>query len=214
MMGGDDMLKALKSYWAFTNGIYKLVMWVIVPLALVAGYMFTGEENAGNSILFLFALYGVDVASDFFFMNGAYYKEREFSRFLLSSPRYLQFLNGVTVVDIVRRVLVFQIPFVMECIYAIGDEGRTQWCKLHSFLPLLAILVAQCTVLVSRLYIEWVKVHLCITVGVAVMASFFWFLSMFEEHVIDNIFLIIAIFMVSVFTIWYTQKSGKERYYD
>ena len=148
-------------------------------------------------------------------MNGTYCKEYEFSRIMLSSPRYLQFLHEVTVIDIVRRVLVFQIPFLMELILAAGDEGRIQWCRLNSFLPWLAILAAQSAVLISRHFVEWLKMHLCIVmVVVAMMFLFVIWGEIFKGNVIGNGILMIAVLAASTVTIWYTRKKGKEKYYD
>ena len=56
MIGGDTMLRALKSYWAFTNGIYKLVMLGLVPLVLIVGQIMINKDDIGGSLFFLFAL--------------------------------------------------------------------------------------------------------------------------------------------------------------
>ena len=215
MMGGDTMLRALKSYWAFTNGIYKLVMLGIVPLALIVGFVLSASEGAGNSLFFMFALFVVDIGSDFFFMNGAYCKEQEFSNYIQSSSKYIALIKEVAGVDILRRVLMYQIPFVMELIFAVGDAGRMQWCKLNSFWPWLEILVAQCIVLATRHFIVWHKVYGAMVIGwIVMMILFVFFATVLEGSAVVNSVLIALIFVVSVVTIWYTEKKGKERYYD
>lgn len=215
MMGGDSMLKALKSYWAFTNSIYKIVMLGLVPLALIVGCMLLTKDGAGDSLLFLFALFVVDTESDFFFMNGTYYRGQEFSNFMQSSSKCICIIKEATVVDIVRRVVIFQIPFWVEVVFAVGDEGRMQWCRLNAFWPWLAIFVAQSVVFVMRHFIEWVKVHFCMTMGfISMMILFVIMAELFAGNLIVNGVLIIAVFVVSVGTVWYTEKKGKERYYD
>lgn len=215
MIGGDTMLRALKSYWAFTNGIYKQVMLGLVPLVLIVGHIMINKDDIGGSLFFLFALFVIDTESDFFFMNGVYHKELGFPNFVQTSSKYMRFIRAVTVVDIVRRLLVYQIPFVMEFIYAIGDEERMQWCHLNAFWPWLAAFVAQCVVFVARHLLEWIKVHLAMTIGFVVMMILFVVVrELFAGNVMLNGFFLIVFLMISMVTVWYTEKKGKERYYD
>ena len=162
------MLKALKSYWAFTNGIYKLVMLGVVPLVMIVGPILLNRDSVGGSLFFLSILFVVDTESDFFFMNGAYCKEQEFSNYIQSSSKYIQFIKEVAGMDILRRVLMYQMPFIMELIFSLGDEGRMQWCKLNSFWPWLEIFMAQCIVFVTRHFIVWYRVYRAMVIGWAV----------------------------------------------
>lgn len=209
------MLSALKSYWAYNNGIYKLIMLGIIPLVLVVGYVLTTGENAGSGLFFSFVLFVVDVESDYFFMNGAYCKDQDFSGMMQSSSKYTRIIKEVAAIDIVRRVLIYQIPFVMEFIFAVGNEERMQWCSLNSFWPWLEILVAQCVIFVTRHFVVWHRLHLGMTLGWCVMMLFFvFFATVLEGKPIVNGVLMVAIFVVGIVTVWYTEKKGKERYYD
>lgn len=209
------MLRALKSYWAFTNGIYKCVMLGIVPFLLVAGYVILREEQAGISLFLLWFLFVVDTESDYFFMNGVYYKGLGFPESMRCSSKYIGFIREITIVDMVRRILVYQIPFVMEYIFAIGNEERMQWCRINSFWPWLEILVAQCVVFAARHYIEWAKIHFCMVIGYCIMMVLFVFFAMvLQGSVFVNGVLVAVILAVNVGIVWYTQKKGKEGFYD
>ena len=107
------------------------------------------------------------------------------------------------------------ILFIMELIFSLGDEGRMQWCKLNSFWPWLEIFMAQCIVFVTRHFIVWYRVYRAMVIGWIVMMSLFVFFTVvLEGSAVLNGVLIVAIFVVSKVTIWYTEKKGKERYYD
>lgn len=210
------MLKALKSYWAFTNGAYKLMMLVVVPVILVAGYMLSIDEYAGNSLVLLIVLFFVDTASDFFFMNGFYRKGNNSLEFLQSSSRFPKLMKEVSGVDIVRRVLVYQIPFVLELIYASGSDERLQWCRFNAFWPWLAILMAQLVVFVARHFLVWHQVYLCTVIGYVVFMIGFLMISILGDGtpVITNAFLMTIIIILGGITIGYTEKKAKESYYD
>lgn len=204
-----------KSYWAFTNIIYKAIMLILIPIVLILGCILSVNEMAGNSLYFIFALFVLDTESDFFFMNGAYQKGYGFSELMMSSSKYIRCLKQVTAVDIVRRLFVFQIPFVIEFLFAIGDEGRMIWCRQNAFWPWLAALMAQSVVLIARHFFEWIKIHFCMTMGAIFMMLLFVIVNELSlESVALNGVLMVAFGVISLVTIWYTQKRGKEMYYD
>ncbi|MBQ8518950.1 MAG: hypothetical protein IJ455_05015 [Agathobacter sp.] len=210
------MLKAWRSYWAFTNDLYKLMMLVVVPVALIATNIYLVARGHGDGLLTLFALYFIDTVSDLFFMNGFYRKSNSSLEFLQSSPKFARFVKEITIIDIVRRVLVYQIPFVVELIGAADSAEKLQWCKGNAFWPWLAILIAQLVVFVARHFVVWSQMYACIVAGYMVLMFCFLLIIIVGSGspVITNLVLIVLILVMSMVTVWYTNKKVRESYYD
>lgn len=210
------MLKAMKSYWAFTNGVYKLVMLVLVPILLVLVSLCLLEKDAGSGLERFFVLYAVDTISDFFFMGGFYKKSNSSLEFLQSSSKYPRVIKEVTMIDIVRRILVYQIPYVVTLLWSIGNPEAMEWCRTLAGLPWLEILIAQLVVLVARHYVMWNQVYLCTAVGFTILCVILLFTLLFDviQPVITNVILIVFIIAVAIGMVWYTNKKVRESYYD
>lgn len=210
------MLKAMKSYWAFTSDIYKLVMFVVVPILLIPVNLYLLEKDIGNGFEFFFVLYAVDTLSDFFFMGGFYKKSNSSLEFLQSSSRFVQMSREITIVDIVRRILFFQIPYVVILLWSIGNPEAMEWCRGCAFLPWLEILIAQWAVLVTRRYVEFNQATLCVSSGyfILVVCCIMGFIFCEIQPVITVIVLIVLILITSIINVWYTGKKVRESYYD
>lgn len=210
------MIRALKSYWAYASTWYKLVMLVGVPIVWVVGYVLTIDEYGGDGLTLLYVLMVVEATSDFFFMNGAYSKGGALSNFMQSSSKFPNLMKEVSAVDIVRRVLVLQIPLLMEVIYAMGNEDDMQWCKVMAFWTWMVIPTAQIAVFVARHFIEFAKTYFCVTMGFIILLILSVVIGLvFEEREIVVIpFFMVAFLIMSIVTVWYTGKKAKECYYD
>ena len=218
------MLRALKSYWAYASGWYKLVMLVVMPIALVVGYVFIIKENQGARFAILNGLAIIEAGADICFMNGAYCKGFSGSNFMLCSSKFPRVMREVAGVDCIRRMLVFQIPVLMEVMYATGSEEALLWGKSMLVNTWGVMLIAQICVFVARHFVEWQKAYVCVMIGFMVLMNPLMILSMFgiifEVWDVDVLSFVIApIFMVaflimSIVTVWYTGKKAKECYYD
>lgn len=215
------MLRAIKSYWAFTSKLYKCVMLVVVPILLIVSnsvlFNVWVEGEYGDFLLVsLFVLYAVDAMSDIFFMGGFYRKNNGALEFLQSTPRFEEFMNEVVLVDIVRRVLIYQVPFVTGLICAKGNEYRLEWCSRHSFLPLVETLVAMLVVLAARHFVASNQAYVCVAIGYMIILFSLLFLIMAcaKMPYIVNGILLVCILLASIGTIWYTSKKVRDGYYD
>lgn len=215
------MLKVIKSYWAFTNNLYKWVMLVVVPVLLVAlnsvlFNVWVAGESGDFLLVSLFVLFFIDAVSDVFFMGGFYRKNNGALEFLQSAPRFEGFMRDVVMVDMVRRILTYQLPFVTSLICALENEGRLEWCSRHSFLPLLETFIAMLVVLVARHFAIINQVYICAMIGYTVILFSLLFLIMAcaEAPFVVNGILVMCILLAGVGTVWYTCKKVRESYYD
>lgn len=212
------MIKALKSYWAFTNDWYKLVMLVIVPILLIVlNCLFFHIWDAGDFLLVsLFVLYFIDAILDSFFMGGFYRKNNGALEFLQTSPRFAAFMKEIVLVDIVRRVLLYQIPFVTTLVCAMGDEYRLEWCSRHSFLPLFETLIAMLAIFVSRHFLTLSQAYATVMIGYMIILFCLLFLIMacaVNPWLVNGI-LVVCILLAGIATVWYTDKKVRASYYD
>lgn len=210
------MLKAVKSYWAFTNDLYKLVMLLVLPIVLIVVNMYLVRKGHGDGLMTLYVLFFVDTMSDFFFMNGFYRKNNSALEFLQSSTKFSRVVKEITIVDIIRRLLIYQIPIVIELIAAVGSQEKLEWCKNNAFWPWLASLIAQLVLLVTRHFVMWNHIYACTSIGYAVLLLSFLFISIVCSAwpVVTNVVLIVLILITSIATIRYTDKKVRESYYD
>lgn len=210
------MLRALRSYWAFTNGVYKFVMLILIPILLVLVNLWLLERDAGNGMEIFFVLYAVDTMSDFFFMGGFYRKSNSFLEFLQSSSRFPEVIRKITMIDIVRRILVYQIPYVVILFWSIGNLEAMEWCRTLACLPWVETLVAQLAVLAARHFMVWNYAYLCTAVGFVIITVLLLFILILGavQPVISNIIWMIIVIAAAIGTVWYTDKKVRESYYD
>lgn len=214
------MLKALKSYWAFTHDLYKLVMLVLTPILLVIINIYLYANDVGSGLECFLILYGVDTISDLFFMNGLYKKSNDSLEFLQSSSKFQEMMREIVIVDIVRRVLIYHIPYFVILGCSIGNPEAMEWCRIMAVLPWLEVLTAQVVILVARHYVAWNQVYACVAIGYIIMLVLMIFIMLVNgikgaiSEVGMNAVLMVLVLIASIGTVWYTDKKVRESYYD
>jgi hypothetical protein len=215
MIGGEAMLRAIKSYLAFANSWYKLVMLVLVPILLVVVNVFVFPNKTEISITSIFYLYIFDVIFEEFFLRGFYRKHNPILFFMQASPRFCDVINEIVIIDFARRVVVYQMPVFVVLWRSIGDEAAMEWCRTVSFMSWIGVLLAQAFVFLMR-HSE---------LGGGIFASLFWGSISFTviRYVIEEndgvamgaiYILVMLVLMIGIGTVWYTDKKMKENYYD
>lgn len=219
MIGGDTMLKALKSYWAFTNHKYKIVMLVLVPILLVVINVNVYRYEIGIGFAGFIILYWIDMISDDHFMGGFYKKGNKNLGFMQSAPGFRKMIRKVATVDAIRRVLLYQIPYITLLWCSMGNAEAMEFCRLISFTPLLEALIAQMTVLIKREYTTAEEGNLSVSGGyicfLVIVFLIEWIGDMAGGNFIPvNVVLIVLILVAIIGTGWYTDKKMGESYYD
>ena len=211
------MLKALRSYWAFANNVYKLVMLGLIPILLVGINIYVYQNDIGSGLECFIALYAVDTFSDIFFMGGFYNKHNGAMEFLQSSPRFRRTIREVTIVDALRRVVLYQIPYVTLGVCSRGDAEAMEWLLVMYALPWLEVFAAQLTVLAARHFLVWNHAYACTVTGYLLMMFLILpavgLAAEGMEVEVSVVFVVLALVAI-IGTIWYTDKKMKESYYD
>ncbi|MBP3677711.1 MAG: hypothetical protein J6I97_05125 [Agathobacter sp.] len=209
------MLKALKSYWAFTSGIYKVLMFLVLPILLVVINWSVLQADVGSGLEIFLVLFYIDTFLDFFFMGGFYCKKNGSFAFLQSSNRFSKFAREIVIVDVVRRVLLYQIPYIVTLIWTIRNTEQVEWWKTMAYLPWMLAWGAQLVTLVSRHYTTWNYVYLCgavgfLIIGIAMAVTLFLEIN----NWVFSAVLIIGVLSAGWGTCLYTDKKVRESYYD
>lgn len=217
MIGGDIMLKALKSYWAFANNAYKIVMLGLVPILLVGINIYVYQNDIGSGLECFIALFAVDTFSDIFFMGGLYSRKNGALGFLQSSPRFRRTISEITIVDTLRRVVLYHIPYVTIMCCAIEDAETKEWLRVIAALPWVEILFAQITVVMARHFVLWNHAYACTSIGYALMIfPMIIAVGIQEEDFKRKVCVVLITLTLAAImgTLWYTDKRMKESYYD
>lgn len=211
------MLKALRSYWAFANNVYKLVMLGLIPILLVGINIYVYQNDIGSGLECFIALYAVDTFSDIFFMGGFYNKHNGAMEFMQSSPRFRRTIREVAIVDALRRVVLYQIPYVTLWLCSRGDAEAMEWLLVVSALPWIEVFAAQLTILVARHFLLWNHAYACTAIGYLLMIFLMLpAVVLAAESLVAEVYIVFVVLALLTITgtIWYTDKKMKESYYD
>lgn len=195
-------------------------MLMLTPIILVLVSVYLYVNDMGNGLEIFLALYAIDTVSDIYFMNGFYKKSNDSLEFLQSSPRFQKMIREITIVDIVRRIVVYQIPYFVILVCSIGNSEAMEWCKVMSALPWIEVLVAQLVVVVARHFVVWNHVYACTSIGAVIMMVIMIFnllavdMGSGTPEIGANVVLIVCVLLTSIGTVCYTDKKIRESYYD
>lgn len=215
------MEKALKNYWAFTNPVYRLVIWVLVPgiFLLVNSVVCTLEIVEEVDIVCLGSLvlfYIFEAVADYWFMGGFYAKNNSSLEFMQSSHRFFGFMQSVAVVDAIRRVLWY--IGVSTLVLWIGLENGYSMdvYRMFGYVPLLEALLAQTAILIGRHFVVWNHAYLCVLIGFfLILLSMHSMSLVYLYHpILVNGILAVLFVLIGIVTVWYTGKKVRESYYD
>ncbi len=213
------MLKALKSYWAFTSCRYKLIMLVVVPILFFVTNITVYRYDVGTGLESFWILYVIDTISDDYFMGGFYKKGNHSLGFLQSSSRFRKMMQEVVIVDVIRRVIIYQIPYVTLLWCSIGDIEAMEWCRWTSFVPWIQVLTGQIVVLVRRHGVAGGQNSVSFAIGYIYMLLAISTIGYIGEMAGGNfvpviVVTILLILFMAVVTMRYTDKKMEESYYD
>lgn len=219
MIGGDTMLKALKSYWAFTNYRYKLTILVFIPIlfAVVNINMYRYEIGSGFEDFLI--LYWLDRTLHDRFMNGCCQKGNRSLGFMQSSPKFKRTMREVAVVDAVIRVMFYHIPYISLLICAKDDVEVLDFCSQIAYVPWVQALIAQIFILIGHEYMAEEEKslnrfggYICMMIIVPLIG---WIGSQAGGNYKPVIAVLIVLMLITIIgTAWHSDKMMEESYYD
>ncbi|MCM1193754.1 MAG: hypothetical protein NC123_17995 [Butyrivibrio sp.] len=100
------MKQKIRSYLVFTSRWYKIIMFIILPLLLPGFQIISSLVFQGTAIPFIvMALILVETLADNWFLGGIQEKGSEKIDYLKTSPRGMEIMRSVLIMDLVRRLV-------------------------------------------------------------------------------------------------------------
>lgn len=213
------MLRALKTYWAFTKLGYRLMVFILMPavLLLLNGFCVYTEIPVMVSLLIGYSyLVPIDIITDYWFLGGFYAKNNSSLEYLQSSNRFREIIRDVVLVDILRRVLLYIGMYLLVMVMGLQDSEQMEWYAACSFLPLLCFVISQFGVLIGRHYVAWNQVYAVAAVAMVIegisLTILMWLTSK-NLWLVQGVLLVLAV-AVSVMVVAYSKKKVRASYYD
>lgn len=215
-------MRAIKHYWAFTNWVYRLVVLLVIPLAMIGvnvwGYFSDDRFILAIALVMYFMfLPVVDVMSDYWFLPGFYGKGNGSMEFLQSTTKFKSMIRDVVIVDILRRVAVYMGLFgVMYFVFISKDVPVYNIVWNFGYMPVLELFLSQTVVFVSRFFRGANQVYACAMLTVAANAFFMTGAAHLVNPVKQMIIIAIAVLAVvmMVLTVGVSLKKVRESFYD
>lgn len=165
------MKQKIKSYLVFTPFLYKILLFLVLPVFLLGLQALASAALQGTTIpLSLFMLILVEVPGDNFVLGGIQEKNSEKIDYLKTSPRGMKVMQNVLMIDLARRflaaVIIFALSRLMMSVFGAAPEAE----KLAGSGALLLAVLLSYTLSVLGIFISrfcsllWVNL-LCGYVG-------------------------------------------------
>lgn len=174
------MKQKIKSYLVFTSVLYKILMFLVLPVLLLGIQLFSSAALQGTVIpLSLFLLIFVEIPADILVLGGIQEKNSEKIDYLKTSPKGMQVMRNVLVMDLARRfltcVVIFGLSRLMMSIFG-ATPGAERLAGPGALL--LAVLISY-TISVLGIFISrfvsllWVNLLCCYAGAIVGLILFF-----------------------------------------
>ena len=216
-------MKAIKGYLAFTSYIYRIVMFGVLPLALIALYVL-GTVVMGNAALIMifiipFVAVMVEVAADTWMFGGIQRKDAAKMDFLKTSSGGMGLLQDALVMDLARRLLSLSgVMVICLLVSAVGGvemfKDTAEGAGIIVSLILSAYAVSVLCTLLSRFGAMFWQSLMAGYLGLFIEAMCVWLLVL-PGHplVLCCIYGVLAL-GVSVLAVRFAMKKVRGGYYD
>lgn len=133
------MRKKIKSYQVFTSFGYRMVIYVLMPLLLVAFQLFFLKVMGSSGIpAIIMVLILAEIVADNWFLGGIQEKDAEKIDYLKTSSRGMKVMKSVLVLDFVRRLIaaagIFGVCNLLSRVVCGEDDFQSMGILLFSVL--------------------------------------------------------------------------------
>lgn len=119
------MRKKCKGYLVFTSLLYRIVMFALMPVALVAAGIWGGVRIGDIGLMFVvMVLPAIEIFSDSWLFGGIQGKDMEKMDYLKTSGRGMAVMRGALIVDLLRKLLT-AVCIIAICYLVIGLSKDT-----------------------------------------------------------------------------------------
>lgn len=229
------MKRGIKSYLAFTSGAYRLILFVLVPIAVIglnvalAVYVrqrilikAVGPEDileAMDIMMFVavFLMMFAEVMLDNMAFGGIAVKRSHSLDYMKASPKGRQLMRRALSTNMVRCLLESAIVISLSRVaWSVVGEATRAW-GLQDIVQILALVACQyfvtiAVLLITRHYETWNVSLLVVYIGFLVLFALV-FLSWMNSFVMMTVMAVLSL-AVSVFSQWKIMRRVEASFYD
>ncbi len=145
------MKRRLKSYLVFTALLYRIMMYVLMPLAMVGIYYFMSKILSGEAAMIAVVgfLTMLEIVSDNWMFGGIQAKDAENLDFLRTSGRGMKVMQNALAVDLLRK-FVSTAGIFLACCLVSGGIAFSVWIVFY--LVLISYFFSVLGVLITRFF--------------------------------------------------------------
>lgn len=216
------MLFGCKSYLVFTSRVYKIFVFLVVPVFLIIGDILMNYVLGMNLFIFLLMAMGAfEIMADNWFLGAFCSKEAEPMDFLKTSPKGDRVMQNVIVIDLVRRLVqlcLLAFIFYLIDMSASGSEQLAEGINgFQIYIP--AIFTSYCVsvfgTLITRfftsIWLNFIVAYLSYTVETVVFLLIGY---LFDFSWVISVVVIIASLVLSVPEVGLAIRKYRGGYYD
>jgi len=213
--GINNMKRKIKSYLVFTSLIYRIVIFLLLPLGAIGVYALMSDFSWGvRLVVIMELLIMAEIFLDSWLFGGIQSKAAERLDYLKTSARGGRILKTALKLDLVRRVLtaavIYGICYLMAGVFA---NGVHIWVN-YIYTILVTYTISMLGVFITR-FESGIWVNMVVSYVAGIVALVIWFLPGLTEHVgiYVCVFALLAV-GVSVLALKVAFKKVEGSYYD
>ena len=208
------MKRKVKSYLVFAPLLYRVVMFMLVPMILIFYYYLVRDSIAeAGLIVVMVMLVMAEIVMDVWLLGGIQSKEAEKLDVLKTSGRGLEVMHSALKLDLVRRFLT--IAGIMGiCYWLSGIQDRIQLVAVGIYFALIAYIISTLGVLIGR-YGGTIWINVAISYFAALVVVLSQFLPGLKQYaVFYDLGLGVLTIVVSIVAVRIAMKKVEGSYYD
>lgn len=211
------MKQKIKSYLVFTSRIYRLMMYVLMPLCLMVFQTFYLKVMGGSGVPFIIMiLILAEVMADNWFLGGIQEKNAEKIDYLKTSSRGMKVMENALVMDFVRRFLAAAVIFGVCNLLSrlFGGEDDFQSVGVLLFSVLITYSLSVLGTLIAR-FGSYLWVSLLTGYFASIIGLICCIFLMFGDSImmLNTIFAVLGI-IVTILAVKIAMKKVEGGYYD
>lgn len=217
-------MKTIKGYLVFTSLVYRIVMFGILPLGLIAVYicagLLTGDDVGILFTVMPFLIVIVEIVADTWMFGGIQGKDAAKIDFLKTSPKGMGLLRNALAMDLLRRFLflsgVVAVSALINIVRGVemfgGDAARGLGIILSLILSSYTVSVL-CTILARFGTMFWQNI-LAAYLGLFLESACMGFLIVSDHPFVWAVLYAVLAAGVSVLAVIIVMRKVRGGYYD
>lgn len=209
------MKRKIKSYLVFTSLIYRIVVFLLLPLGAIGVFALMSDFGWGARLVVIMEiLIMLEIFLDSWLFGGIQSKAADQFDYLKTSARGIGVLKTALKLDLVRRVLTEAVIYI--CCYVMAgvfDGSLSIWAN-YIYLIIVTYTISLLGVFITR-FESGIWVNMVVGYIAGIVALVIWFLPGLTEHtgIYMGVFALLAV-GVSVLALKVAFKKVEGSYYD